>query len=641
MTFAGAPLSLVGPALAAGAATLVALYLLKLRRRRLEVPFADLWRRVLSETQSTALWKKLRRIVSLLVQLVLLALILTALLDPRLSATQHGRSIAIVVDTSASMQATDGGGGRTRLEAAQEEARRIVHGLAGDDEAMIVAMDARPAPRGGFARDDRALLSDIASLRATDTAADLLRALGLAGDALRGRQRPTLVLIGDGAWRQRELDEGARALGDLGPSGAAGGAERSDTNRIDLRYVPVGSSSDNVGITAFAVRRYQANQTSYEVLVEVQSFRKKASTVTLQLLQDGEVVETQKLALGAGERVQRLYPDLAGAGARLEARLTDAHDALPRDDVAYAVLPQKRKEKVLLVTGGDLFLEGALLLDENLDVEKIAPGKWDAAASVKYDAVVLDGFTPETPPRTDALYLDPRGAASPFAVRGSVAAPFVTETAAAHPLMRWVALKDLNIAQASAFALERGDVAIASSFKQPIFVARDRDGRKTVALGFDLKRSDLPLRVAFPVLLINALDWFAGADTGLVASYATGRPWRAPVPAGASELWVRAPDGTRTRAPVHDGRASYVAARTGFYELEAAGAPTRTVAVNLANAEESNIEPRQRLSALGSQLSAPELGRIGVRRELWGYFVVLALLLAFVEWWTYNRRVTV
>ncbi len=628
MIFPGAPLSVVVPAAVAGASALVALYLLKLRRRRLEVPFADLWRRVLSETQSTALWKRLRRIVSLVVQLVLLGLILTALLDPRLSATQHGRSIAIVVDTSASMQATDGrsgGGGRTRLDAAREEARRLVRGLAGDDEAMIVAMDARPAPRGGFSRDDRALLADIDALAATDTSADLLRALRLAGDALRGRQRPTLVLIGDGAWRQSELDEGARALG---PD-------------VDLRYVPVGTSSDNIGITAFAVRRYQANQTAYEVLVEVQSSRAQPSTATLQLVQDGEVVETQKLTLAAGERVQRLYPDLAGAGARLEARLVDAHDALGRDDVAYAVLPQKRKEKVLLVTAGDLFLEGALLLDENLDVEKIAPAAWDAAASAKYDAVILDGFTPASPPRTDALYLDPRGAASPFAVRGSVDAPFITETAAAHPLMRWVALKDLNIARASTFALEPGDVAIASSFKQPLFVARDRDGRKTVALGFELKRSDLPLRVAFPVLLINALDWFAGADTGLVASYATGRPWRVPVPAGATELWVRAPDGTRTRAPVHDGRASYVAARAGFYELESAGAPNRTVAVNLASAEESSIAPHPQLSALGRPLSPPALGRIGVRRELWGYFVVLALVLAFVEWWTYNRRVTV
>jgi len=217
----------------------------------------------------------------------------------------------------------------------------------------------------------------------------------------------------------------------------------------------------------------------------------------------------------------------------------------------------------------------------------------------------------------------------------------VTETAAAHPLMRWVALKDLNIARASTFALSPGDVAIASSFKEPIFVARDRDGRKTVALGFELKRSDLPLRVAFPILLINALDWFAGADSGLVASYATGKPWRVPVPAGATELWVHAPDGTRTRAPVHDGRASYVATRAGFYELESAGVPNRVVAVNLASAAESNIAPNKELSALGRRLSAPEVGRIGVRRELWGYFVLFALLLAFVEWWTYNRRITI
>lgn len=613
MTFLGAPVSLVAPALAAGTAALVALYLLKLRRRRLEVPFADLWRRVVSESQSTALWKKLRRIVSLVVQLVLLALILTALLDPRLSASQHGRSLAIVVDTSASMQAVDVG--RSRLDVAKDEARRLVRGLAGDDEAMIVAMDARPAPIGGFTRDDRALLHDVDALAADDTAADVMRAMTLAGDALRGRPRPTLVLIGDGAWNAAELDAATRTLG-----------------AVDVRFVPVGKSSDNVAITAFAVRRYQANQTAYEVLVEVQSFRPAPSTVTLQLVQDGEVVETQKLALGAGERVQRLYPDLAGGGARLEARLTDARDALPRDDVAYAVLPEKRKQKVLLVTAGDLFLEGALLLDENLDVDKIAPGKYDAAATAKYDAVVLDGLTPDAPPRTHALYLDPRGPSSPFAARATIDAPIVTETAAAHPLMRWVALKDLNIARASTFALAPGDVAVASSFKHPIVVARERDGRKTVALGFDLKRSDLPLRVAFPVLLINALDWFAGGDAGLAASYATGRAWRLPVPAGTNELFVVAPDGTRTRAPVHDGRASYVAMHAGFYALEPNG---KLVAANLADARESSIAP------VAHPWPPPELGRVGVRRQLWPYLVLLALVLAFAEWWTYNRRITV
>jgi hypothetical protein len=415
--------------------------------------------------------------------------------------------------------------------------------------------------------------------------------------------------------------------------------------KVDVRYLPVGASDDNVGITAFAVRRYQANQTAYEVLVEVQSFRARPSTVTLQLAQDGEVVESQKLELPAGGRVQRLYPDLAGSGAQLEARLTDAHDALPLDDVAYAVLPAKRKQKVLLVSPGNLFLEGALLLDENLDVDKITPAQYDAAATARYDAVVLDGETPAEPPRAHALYLDPRGAASPFALRGSVAAPLLTETAAQHPLMRWVALKDLNIAHASTFALAPGDVAVASSFKQPIIVARAaRDsGRKTVAIGFDLKRSDLPLRVAFPVLLINALDWFSGSDAGLVASYATGRAWRLPVPTGATELWVRAPDGSRVRAPLHDGRASYFARKVGFYTLTTSATATaaRLVAANLADARESAIAPRARVTVGGVALRAPEAGRVGVRRALWGYLVLAALALALVEWWTYNRRVTV
>src|SRR5262249_2149713 len=142
---------------------------------------------------------------------------------------------AVVVDCSASMQATDAGKG-TRLMAAQEEARRLIRGLAGDDQAMVVAMDARPAPVGGLSRDERDLLHDVDRLAASDTAADVARALELGGDALRGRPRPTLVLIGDGAWEQSELDRGVKALGAggaersdrLGPSGAAGGAERSD-----------------------------------------------------------------------------------------------------------------------------------------------------------------------------------------------------------------------------------------------------------------------------------------------------------------------------------------------------------------------------------------------------------------------------
>jgi hypothetical protein len=623
---AGAPWSILGPAMAAGGGVLIALYILKLRRRRIEVPFVDLWRKVLRDTESTALWRKLRRILSLLLQLVLLALIGLAIADPRLATSQRGRTIALMVDVSASMQATDGEGG-TRLQQAKEEARKLVRTLGAEDVVIVIALSGRPAPASGPSSDERELLAAIDSLAATDGPADPARALRLAADALRGRPNPMLVLIGDGC--------------DALPAPA------EELRSAAFHFIPVGKSSDNVGLTAFAVRRYRANQTAYEVLVELHSFRDAASEVKLELLQDGEVVETETVTMAAGERLQRVFSNLAGEGTRLTARLsrasgTGALDALPLDDVAYALLPPRKKLKVLLVAKAqNLFLEGALLLDENLDVQKMAPSAWDPVRANGFDAVVLDGFVPPTPPETHTLYVDPHGDGGPFPVAGELSSPIVTESATNHPLLRWVTFKDLNVSRASRFQLAPGDVAVASSFRQAIIAARDSGGRKVVAIGFDVRKSDLPLRVAFPVMLVNALDWFAGADTGVVASYALGQPWRLPAPAGAKEIAVRSPDGKQGAAPVHDGRATYFGEQAGYYQLVSPGVAPRLVAANLANAAESRIKPASELSAFGQPLTRPPEGRAGVRRVLWPYLLALVLALAFAEWFTYNRRTTV
>jgi hypothetical protein len=201
-----------------------------------------------------------------------------------------------------------------------------------------------------------------------------------------------------------------------------------------------------------------------------------------------------------------------------------------------------------------------------------------------------------------------------------------------------VTLKDLNIARASRFQLGRGDVAVASALRQPIVVARDQGGRKLAALGFELRKSDLPLRVAFPVMVVNALDWFGGNDAGLVASFSTAHPWRISAPAGASELSIRTPDGALEKAPVHDGHATFFGVRVGYYQVEPQG---RAFAANLASPAESKIEPHATLTIDGRTLTAPEPGRVGLRRALWVWLAGLALLILCLEWWTYNRRVTV
>jgi hypothetical protein len=615
------------------------------------VPFALLWTRVLKESQATTLHRRLRRLLSLLLQLVILSLILFGIADPHLGASARGRSLVLLIDTSASMQALTASG-RTRLEEAKAAARGVVAGLRADDLAMVVALEGRPSPEGGLTADEHELYGQIDGLWATDTPGDVERALRLCADALSGRDNPTIVWITDGAYDAAALERLKLPVG------------------VDVRYLPVGGPGpgerDNVAVTALSVRRYRANQTAYEVLVEVASFAERALPVELELFQDGEVVEAERISLEPGARVQRIYPNLAGEGTLLSARLSRAHaspddakawtgpglaflgeriDAFSLDDRAYAVLPPRHKQKVLLVTGGNLFLEGALLLDQNLEVEKVAPAAYEVAATSRYDAVVLDRVVPAEAPKTHALYVDPEGKQGPFQVRGTVVAPYVNEIRRDHPVMRWVTLKDLNVSRALTFGLEAGDVALASSARAPILVARERGGRKTVALGFALEKSDLPLRVAFPVLLINTLEWFAGGDAGVVDAYVTGRPLRLPLPASAlghARLDVRRPDGKVGAAPVQDGRLAFYADFAGCYELEIPSAPRR-FAVNLQSGVESKIAPRAQLTIGGVTLPAPEPARLGVglRRAVWPYLVALVLCLALGEWWTYNRRVTV
>jgi hypothetical protein len=295
-----------------------------------------------------------------------------------------------------------------------------------------------------------------------------------------------------------------------------------------------------------------------------------------------------------------------------------------------------------LVSKSDLFLEGALLLDQNVEVEKTAPGAYTPALSRRFDAVVFDGVAPEAAPETAALYVDPRGAGSPFEVRGQMEAPLITATAARHPLLRFVSLADVNIARATRFALQAGDVAVASTLEGPLFAAGERRGHKVAALGFALEKSDLPLRVAFPVLISNALEWFFGRSAGLVDSYPTGRPLHLPVESSLGRVKIRTPDGAELFAPVHDRRAFFEASAVGFHELELGDGATRLFAANLASPRESRIAPSTELTIEGSRVAAPSPPhRFGLRRLLWPLLCLFCLVLSFVEWWTYHRRVTV
>ncbi len=176
------------------------LYVLKLRRRPVAVPFARIWDAVFRDRQATELFSKLRRLLSLLFQLALLALLIFALGDPRPKTTMFdGRHLVVLVDGSASMKAIDVK--PSRIEAAKAEVRRLVHGLGSADRALIVEMGSLPSPLSTMSSDVTELDRAIDALGATDTRADVERGLSFAIDSLRGLPKAEIVIVSDGGAR--------------------------------------------------------------------------------------------------------------------------------------------------------------------------------------------------------------------------------------------------------------------------------------------------------------------------------------------------------------------------------------------------------------------------------------------------------
>src|SRR5690606_36568878 len=83
MHLAGLPLSTLLTLGAVFGTLIVGLYILKLRRRPVAVPFSRIWQQVLRDKEATSLFSQLKRLLSLLLQLALVALLLLALGDPR------------------------------------------------------------------------------------------------------------------------------------------------------------------------------------------------------------------------------------------------------------------------------------------------------------------------------------------------------------------------------------------------------------------------------------------------------------------------------------------------------------------------------------------------------------------------------
>ena len=608
---------------------IILLYMLKLRRRDVLVSSTFLWQRLLRDREANAPWQRLRRNLLLLLQLLIVALLTFALARPfvPVPAVVSG-SVVLLLDASASMQATDVL--PTRFEAARRAALEIVDGLGAGDVATIIAVGPQPELLASASGDRATLRQALEAAKPSIGRADWEAAFALASASLAGMANPRAVIISDGAF--------ATTLPSL-PG--------------EVRFVEIGGDGGNLAITALATREGPVGPQAFLQLV---NYGEDDVPALVELIADGVLFDARRVVLPAGKGVGLTFTDLPYDLQVLQAQVRpeeeegaqEAHiNALSLDDAAWATHQLSSSGKVLLISAGNLFLERALGALPGIELVRLDPGQ--PLPTEPPLLTVFDGPVTTTLPVGNLWLIGPDRLDPPWGDgvrRGVFTDTTITTVLDDDPLLRYVNLDEVHVLYAQALEPPPdARVLVAAAGGPLLFVAERPEGRLAV-LTFDLRASDLPLQIAFPILTVNLMDWLLphrGQD--LPRSVSPGDPVPIRPAPNATRIVVYTPDGSAYPLPI-EGRLPVFpwTDHLGVYwikqqqESGEEAAPPMTFVVNLFDAQESDIRPRD-VIRVGQEVVSAEARTEEGRREFWPWVALVALGVLGIEWWAYQRGI--
>lgn len=656
---------------------IIAAYTLKVRLRRQPVSTMLFWDSIFEEKKPRAWWNQLRHWISLLLQLVILLLLIGALVDPLWSWQAKQRSqLVLVVDNSASMSVAEQG--QSRLAQAKAISRSLIQAMREGDQMAIITAAGRPTVAIGLTDHQPSLLQSVHDTPQTDAPNALREGVALGKRIVGDSSDAQVIVLTDGcdaAIDQLQQDPQVKVYG-------------------------VGTQQDNLAITQFQVRRSLQDPGGYHVLLEVRNFGKRPKQMDLELTLEGSLVDVVPLEIDPGA-VRSLHLQHGSAtGGRLLAKLM-IEDALAVDNQAWAILPAQRAASVTLVSAGSLFLRGVLESIALVDLE-VLPSMPESVKNLPGHIWVMHQQVPESIPQGNVLVINPTQSCDLWKVGDPLETPLVSNIEGVSPITQHVQLTNVLFSGARSLTFHvEPEVLIETALDEPLLVRISRPGGDVVVLNVDLDNGELPLRIAFPVMMKNALDWFQGLRGEHQPAVATGGRFTIPLPSHAPSAegttpqhleqtdrqkaepvaerievvsttdqeqtkaawWLRSPTGRML--PVADERSKVVMSDLLESGLWALGTPDTLRAfkphgdkryevtefdkqvgevgqwptgLTLVACNLSNARESDLTPA--ASLAAPQSlqwSSIG-GRAIWFYLVLFAVGLVATEWWLYQRR---
>jgi hypothetical protein len=610
-----------------------------------DVPTLRFWRQAMQDEFRHERFRRPPLSLLLVLQLLLVAAIALALARPAASRALGGLSsrtepqhLILLLDGSTSMSATDTPTGQTRYQVARDLTLDRLETLREGDVATLVLMGTHPITlEATDAASIRALRERLSGLPQPGGRVDLNAALELASNLLLPNLTDRIVLYSDAA-----------LVADQTVVEATGAT-------IELERVGE-PDAPNVAITDIATRGSAANPGQQQIFVHLRNFDDEPATVTLTITADGFEVSSEEIVLDpeGGRDVSHDLP----AGAANASATIDASDPLAEDDTAATVLIQGASagRRILLVSDAPSAIQRALSVLPGATVEVLsATDASDPRLSAGFDLVVYEGAPPAgAPPRAPILFVNqPEGGL--LVTGGVMANPTAVSVRPRDPLLAGVELGGVTFGQTVVHELDSTMTEVVGAEAGPL-VYRGRvpgTNEPMLVFTFDLAQSNLPGRVAFPILVANAVNELV--PNPLPAAVPLGDPLVFRPHAGVVTVEVTSPTDEVSELPVQatandspqeagggDSRLQEVVfggtGAAGAYrvaELDASGeiVGEGVFTVNAGHERESDLRATEDLDQTLARARSSDASESVVAREgFWPFLALVAFVVLLIEW---------
>lgn len=572
------------------------LYMMRKKTTPRVVSSILLWKRLDKLTSSALNINKILKNMLLFLQLLLALLLVLSLARPvLLGIGQSTNDSVIIIDTSISMAVVEDG--QSRLDKAIEQLESQIDKKKSNTKLAIIAAGNQAEIIIGLTSSKNQLLDSLEYIHLSTGSPNIEEAFLMAESMTEDTADLDIILISDGNFEEVSYPIGEFEFIHTGNGNAS---------NLYIENVIVDNQRLSVLVGNNGSATLKGNISIYDHL--------------------DNRVGSRLVELEPQARQNLIWRNLPGESLWFKVEVESQGDQLLEDNIFYSVNTASKNTKALLITEGNVFLEKALLLSDALTISKVQPDKFHDDLLDKYDIYIFDGFLPQSLPSAPVLIFDPPYPNKHFSLSQPV--KIDTITPGQSELVRYVDFSDVTIHFSKVL---QGGRAILSSTNGNLVVELENAGYPMVVFGFPVQGGDFHLRPAFPIMLINVMDFLMDYQIDVQGFSLYNYPTYSP-PLGVQQLTLVDPSGANKNIEGTFPIVGEKIVQTGVYTLKWME-NTMYLPVNHPRTGEG-LSSRENIKVVGARDIEGNRGKRNF--NLTWILLLLALVVISFEWWVDN-----